>query len=181
MTDEEWIKQIPSLSATALLEYLDYCGYDSYYRTIREPVVAEIDKRLKKLEQLEKENELAKSLLYCTKRTCDNCGFVKCENFQMQRKSVPCDLYISYQDRIKNLEHESKENAELKEINADLKQSLDWANERESEDVKRIEELEEEIFKLKRIVKMVAMINKGIYTEEGIKAIYAEAEQFLKE
>jgi hypothetical protein len=32
---------------------------------------------------------------------------------------------------------------------------------------------------LKRIVKMVAMINKDIYTEEGIKAIYAEAEQFL--
>lgn len=38
-----------------------------------------------------------------------------------------------------------KENAELKEINADLKQSLDWANEREREDVKRITELEEKI------------------------------------
>ena len=46
---------------------------------------------------------------------------------------------------------------------------------------KRLEALEEENAKLKRIVKMVAMINKGIYTEEGIKAIYAEAEQFLKE
>lgn len=39
----------------------------------------------------------------------------------------------------------------------------------------------EENNKLKRIVKMVAMINKGIYTDEGIKAIYAETEQFLKE
>lgn len=38
-----------------------------------------------------------------------------------------------------------KENAELKEINTDLKQSLDWANERESENVKRITELEEQI------------------------------------
>lgn len=45
--------------------------------------------------ELEKESKLVKSLLYCTKRTCDNCGFVKCENFQRQRKSVPCDLYIS--------------------------------------------------------------------------------------
>lgn len=54
MTDEEWIKTIPSLSATALLEDLDYCGYDSYYRTIREPVVAEIKKRLERLETLEK-------------------------------------------------------------------------------------------------------------------------------
>lgn len=56
MTDEEWIKTIPSLSATALLEDLDYCGYDSYYRTIREPVVAEIKKRLERTETLEKEN-----------------------------------------------------------------------------------------------------------------------------
>lgn len=35
--------------------------------------------------------------------------------------------------------------AELEEVNADLKQSIDWANERESEDVKRITELEEKI------------------------------------
>lgn len=38
-----------------------------------------------------------------------------------------------------------KQNADLKEINTDLKQSLDWANERESENVKRITELEEQI------------------------------------
>ena len=42
-------------------------------------------------------------------------------------------------------------------------------------------ELEKENAELKRIVKMVAMINKSIYTNEGIKAIYAEAEQFLSE
>ena len=46
---------------------------------------------------------------------------------------------------------------------------------------KRIAELEKENAELKRIVKMVAMINKGIYTEAGVKAIYAEAEKFLKE
>lgn len=42
-------------------------------------------------------------------------------------------------------------------------------------------ELERENAELKRIVKMVAMINTGIYTNEGIKAIYEQAEQFLKE
>ena len=45
-----------------------------------------------------------------------------------------------------------KEIAELKEVNADLKQSLDWANERESEDVNRIAELEKENAKLKKEV-----------------------------
>ena len=59
------------------------------------------------VEKLEEENTLVKSLLYCTERTCDNCGFVNCENFQRQRKSEPCSLYISYQVRIKNLVHES--------------------------------------------------------------------------
>ncbi len=44
-----------------------------------------------------------------------------------------------------------------------------------------IKELQEENAELKRIVRMVAMINKDIYTEEGIKAIYAEAKQFLSE
>lgn len=39
--------------------------------------------------------------------------------------------------------------------------------------------LEEENAKLKRIVKMASMINKGIYTPEGIKAISTEAEQLL--
>ena len=43
---------------------------------------------------------------------------------------------------------------------------------------KDVAELEKENAELKRIVRMVAMINKDIYTEEGIKAIYAEAEQF---
>ena len=57
--------------------------------------------------ELEAENNLVKSLLYCTKGTCDNCGFVNCENFQRQRKSEPCTLYVSYKDRIKNLEHEN--------------------------------------------------------------------------
>ena len=58
----------------------------------------------------EKENELLKSLLYCTVESCDNCGYCNCENFQRQRKSVPCENYISYQDRIKQLEKEEELN-----------------------------------------------------------------------
>lgn len=42
-------------------------------------------------------------------------------------------------------------------------------------------ELKKKNAELKRIVKMVAMINKGIYTPVGIKAIYAEAEKIIKE
>ena len=49
------------------------------------------------------ENELLKSLLYCTKRSCNNCGKVNCENFQRQRKDC-CENWVSYKDYIKELE-----------------------------------------------------------------------------
>lgn len=52
------------------------------------------------IQTLTKENAELKARLFCTKETCDNCGFVKCENFQRQRKSEPCSVYISYKDRI---------------------------------------------------------------------------------
>lgn len=51
------------------------------------------------------ENELLKSLLYCTKRSCNNCGKVNCENFQRQRKDC-CENWVSYKDYIKQLEEE---------------------------------------------------------------------------
>lgn len=65
-----------------------------------------------------------------------------------------------------------RRNEELKKENAEFKEQL-YAFDEERE------KLRKENAELKRIVKMVAMINKDIYTEEGIKAIYAEAEQFL--
>ena len=49
------------------------------------------------------ENELLKSLLYCTKRSCNNCGKITCENFQRQRKDC-CGHWVSYKDYIKQLE-----------------------------------------------------------------------------
>ena len=42
-----------------------------------------------------------------------------------------------------------KENEQFKEYNEDLKQSLDWANERETEYVDRIEELKGSLKSLK--------------------------------
>lgn len=52
------------------------------------------------IQTLTKENAELKARLFCTKESCDNCGFVKCENFQRHRKSEPCSVYISYKDRI---------------------------------------------------------------------------------
>ena len=49
------------------------------------------------------ENELLKSMLYCTKRSCNNCGKITCENFQRQRKDC-CENWVSYKDYIKQLE-----------------------------------------------------------------------------
>lgn len=45
-----------------------------------------------------------------------------------------------------------KENELFKEYNEDLKQSLDWANERESEYVNRIEELKGSLESLKDFI-----------------------------
>ena len=55
------------------------------------------------LAQILEENELLKSMLYCTKRSCNNCGKVNCENFQRQRKDC-CENWVSYKDYIKELE-----------------------------------------------------------------------------
>ena len=57
--------------------------------------------------KLEKENRLLKSLLYCTTRSCNNCGKVNCENFQRQRKDC-CGNWVSYKDYIKELEAKLK-------------------------------------------------------------------------
>jgi hypothetical protein len=96
----------------------------------------------------------------------------------------PTDIYVSDEEEIINAilffaELREKRISELeayneKLLNGDIEKH-NKIMELEAELAKRVEENAE----LKRIVKMVAMIKKGIYTEEGIKAIYAEAEQFL--
>ena len=73
MTDKEWIENLPSASNKELMESLDYFGYDSYYRTCREPLVAEITKRLTENEQLKMQIEKMKC--------CDNCANENREDF----------------------------------------------------------------------------------------------------
>ena len=63
----------------------------------------------------ENDCKLLKSLLYCTVKSCNNCGKVNCENFQRQRIDC-CGLWVSYKDYIAKLE---KENAVLKKKNSD--------------------------------------------------------------
>ena len=63
----------------------------------------------------EEECELLKSLLYCTVKSCNNCGKVNCENFQRQRIDY-CSLWVSYKDYIAKLE---KQNSVLKKKNSD--------------------------------------------------------------
>lgn len=70
MTDKEWIENLPSASNKELMESLDYFGYDSYYRTCREPLVAEITKRLTENEQLKMQIEKMKC--------CENCKYKDC-------------------------------------------------------------------------------------------------------
>ena len=84
------------------------------------------------------ENELLKSLLYCTKRSCNNCGKVNCENFQRQRKDC-CENWVSYKDYIKELEQKN---------HAMLVNSLKICNQSEidnDENERKIAELEEKI------------------------------------
>jgi hypothetical protein len=71
------------------------------------------------------ENELLKSLLYCTKRSCNNCGKVNCENFQRQRIDC-CGNWVSYKDYIKKLE------AQIEEMKSDVKGNIKWADEHEN-------------------------------------------------
>ena len=56
-----------------------------------------MSKELDYIADLERENKLVKSLLYCTTKSCNNCGKVNCENFQRQRIDC-CGLWVSYKD-----------------------------------------------------------------------------------
>lgn len=97
MTDKEWIENLPSASNKELMESLDYFGYDNYYRTCREPLVAEITKRLTENEQLKMQIEKMKCCHNCKhydidanykafclnkKANIENPVICKCKNWQ---------------------------------------------------------------------------------------------------
>jgi hypothetical protein len=76
----------------------------------------------------EQENKLLKEFLYCTKRSCNNCGKVNCENFQRQRIDC-CGLWVSYKDYITELENKI----------ADIKANCDLAIEGREVKIKELE------------------------------------------
>ena len=95
MTDKEWIETLPNASNKELMESLDYFGYDSYYRTCREPLVAEITKRLNQLTEKDKQiGELEQTIKTLTRK------------FNQQSKLI--------EDYNTTLEKETKRIAELK-------------------------------------------------------------------
>lgn len=51
-------------------------------------------------EREKKEIEELKAQLWGAKSTCNNCGNADCEIYQRQRRSVPCELWISHRDKI---------------------------------------------------------------------------------
>lgn len=82
------------------------------------------------------------------------------------------DLECGIWDCQKTIEKLCKENEQLKEYNTDLKQSLDWANERETEWSNRIEELKTDLEYAKAIIKDL-LNNSHEYARQN-------AEDFLK-
>ena len=107
----------------------------------------------KRIADLERENRTLKSILYCTKRSCNNCGKVNCENFQRQRIDC-CGLWVSYKDYITELENKI----------ADIKANCDLAI--EGRDVK-IKELEKENARLTTNEKSLLAERKIIVKENA--------------
>lgn len=143
----------------------------------------------------EQEIKLLKELLYCTKRSCNNCGKVNCENFQRQRIDC-CGLWVSYKDYIKELGKENvrlttneksllaerkiivKENAELKEKIEVLECDNYNAN-------CNLNLITDQLTKAKKIIREFARLEyadftNGDYSNE-LSKVLKQAEQFLKE
>lgn len=174
MTDEEWIKTIPSLSATALLEDLDYCGYDSYYRTIREPVVAEIKKRLERTETLEKENKELREKVHFWKKEVrvterardDEFDKILIENRALKKRIT--DLEATNK-RISDECHKLVDSLKQKQKEiTDLKERL-AISEQDRELISAAKDL------LKR------WVDDRVYTVSEQKDLIADTEQFLEE
>jgi predicted RNase H-like nuclease (RuvC/YqgF family) len=137
----------------------------------------------------EQEIKYLKQLIYCTEKSCNNCGKVECENFQRQRKDC-CELWVSFKDYILDLKETLAQTIENDEVNyetlklhdqeeiemlnskvtelenkiADIKANCDLAI--EGRDVK-IKELEQQI---KRAVDIIRDL--GSTVREGVTCHY---------
>ena len=114
----------------------------------------------------EQEIKLLKELLYCTKRSCNNCGKVNCENFQRQRIDC-CGLWVSYKDYIKQQEEKI----------ADLKANFDYVLEGKDLEIK---ELKEQIKEMKNCLgEWFKYENERDY-ELNVDELLTETQQFLE-
>lgn len=150
-----------------------------------------MSKELDYIADLERENRTIKSLLYCTVKSCNNCGKVNCENFQRQRIDC-CGLWVSYKDYIAELE---KENLVLHRMN---RKRLNLQKER-VQLKEKIEVLEcdnynancnlnlitDQLTKAKKIIKEFARLEYADYTDgdysNELSQVLEQAEQFIKE
>lgn len=106
--------------------------------------------------------------------TCTNCpAFKICpekptkEDYADENKYL-IDLECGVWSCQKTIEKLCKENEQLKEYNTDLKQSLDWANEKETEWSNRIEELKTDLEYAKAIIKDL-LNNSYEYAKQNAK------------
>lgn len=76
-------------------------------------------KLLVKCAKLIAENEELKKQLFSAKPTCNNCGHCDCENYQMQRKSEPCALWISHKDQLSKAKENIQKLTKLLDIAGD--------------------------------------------------------------
>ena len=60
--------ELKAADTKALLDDLDYCGYDSYYRDYREEIIAEIERRLNRYKTARQKNCFADG---CQCTNCD--------------------------------------------------------------------------------------------------------------
>ncbi len=126
----------------------------------------------KRIAELERENELIKSFLYCTERSCNNCGKVNCENFQRQRVDC-CGSWVSFKDYISNLETESAElKARLNAINL-LTPELEKASKLRKQQLTKAKELLNEFMRISKA--------SDEDFEHDYSELIGEAEQFLSE
>ena len=159
MTDKEWIEILPTATNKEIMECLDYFGYDSYYRTCREPLVAEITKRLNQLTEKDK----------------------RITELEAQVEQL---VYLHNED-VNTIKLLNEQIAELEKRNAELKSDNDARKFAMAMSEKVEKKLREEITKAKEIIREYMRFEPVIgtcsfYSEEYEKT-KKKAEAFLKE
>ena len=144
-----------------------------------------MSKELDYIADLERENRTIKSLLYCTVRSCNNCGKVNCENFQRQRIDC-CGHWVSYKDYIKELEADNDARKYAMAMSEKVEKQLREENAKLESDF-RICEKNADIYydqrtKAKELLNEFVRISKASDEdfEHDYSELIGETEQFLE-